>query len=302
MLLVAFIKKNFTFLLGSLMLVLLLFFTFIGPSLPFIDAKKTLYLWIDKIPTAPPFGPSKKFIFGSDRLGRDMASLLVLGAKETLFMVVSITLVRYVLAIPLGFFAHKRKFGAQAILNFLNGFFAYIPSIIIFVLIATLPPFLTSPSRPLILMVVLAIIEMGRAADMIKAEFENLSSREFILAGVAIGATPLRLLRFYYLPFLYDKLLISVITDMGKVMFLLGQIGFIGIFISQELLQVDPGIFILNNKSLNWTVLLQNAFSDLRSAIWIPFFPALAITYTIFSFNIFAIGLKNLFNKRENYR
>jgi peptide/nickel transport system permease protein len=291
-----FIKKHFVFCLGSLMLSSLLFITFIGPYLPFIDSsiKETQYIWIGKVPTAPPYPPSKDYIFGSDRLGRDMASLLVMGAKETLLYVVLITLIRYLLAIPLAFLAHKKIWGARAVLHFLNGYFSYIPSIIIFVLIATLPPLLTLHSRSFLLMVILAFIETGRVAAMLKDEFDHVSSQYFIQGGIAIGASSFRMLRIYYLPFLYDKILISIITDMGKVMFLLGQVGFIGIFLSQKLLQVDAGIFKLINNSIAWPDFFDNAFNDIRGRIWIVFYPALAITYTIFTFNIFAQGLQKL--------
>lgn len=291
-----FIRKNPVLLIGSLMLFSLLFFTFVGPYLSFIDSetKQTKYIWKDNIPWGPPFTPSKDYIFGSDRLGRDIASLLVMGAKETLFIVVMISIIRYTLAIPLAFLAHKQNKAAQAILHFLNGYFAYVPSIVVFVLIATLPPILTIESRPLILMLFIAIMEIGRAADMIKGEFDSLSAKEFILGGISIGASPFRMLMKYYLPFLYDKIIVGMIADMGKVMFLLGQVGFIGIYLAQELLQINPGVFVLSNKSMIWPVMFGNAFNDLRSAIWIVFYPALVITYSIFAFNLFAQGLQNL--------
>jgi ABC-type dipeptide/oligopeptide/nickel transport system permease subunit/AAA+ superfamily predicted ATPase len=294
------IKKNYLFSIGSIMLASLIFIAFFGRYLPFIDSsvKETKYIWIKNIPYGPPYHPSERFIFGSDRDGRDILSLIVMGAKGTLLYVVLITLIRYSLAIPLAFLAHKQKWGAPVVLKVLNGYFSYIPSIILFVLIATLPPILTSHSRPFILMLFLALMETGRAAYMIKAEFDILSAKEFMKGGISIGASPFRMLRYYYLPFIYEKLIINMITDMGKVMFLLGQVGFIGIFLSQKLVQVNIGRFDFISTTLTWPALFAEAFRDIRAAIWIPFFPALAITYSIFTFNIFAQGLQKLLNER----
>jgi peptide/nickel transport system permease protein len=184
------IKKNYLFLIGSLMLASLLFLVFWGRYLPFVDPslKETKYIWMNKIPMGPPYQPSKHFILGSDRNGRDLLSLIVMGTKETLLYVVLITFIRYAVAIPLAFLAHKRKWGAQMILQLLNGYFSYIPSIVVFVMVATLPPILYTPSRPVVLMLFLALIETGRAAYMIKAEFDSLSAREFMKGGISIGA------------------------------------------------------------------------------------------------------------------
>lgn len=299
-----FIKKYSLFLLGSVMLILLLWVTFFGEHLSIVDRglKETEYIWNEKhIPVAPPFAPSEDFILGSDRLGRDMLSLIVIGAKETLFIVVMVTIIRYALAAPLAYLAYKRILGSQSIVKWLNWALAYIPTIILIVLFATLPPILTIEIRPFILMFLIATVELGRVAQLITLEFEALSTREFIQGGIAVGASSFRLLRRYYLPFLYEKLLINMVTDLGKVMFLLGQLGFIGIFLSQELIQVDPGKFELVNQSITWPTFFMNSFRDIRGPIWIPFYPAVAITYTILTFNVLAQGLQNLFRKNVEY-
>ncbi|WP_442598228.1 peptide ABC transporter permease [Neobacillus sp. D3-1R] len=286
------------------MLLLLLGITFLGEYLPFVDRElnETKYIWNEKhIPIAPPYAPSEDFILGSDRLGRDLLSLLIIGAKETLLFVVLITIIRYTMAVPLAYLAYKRIAGAQSIINWLNGALSYVPTIIIIVLFATLPPILTIDERPLYMMLLLASVEIGRVAKMVKHEIEDLTTKDFILGGISVGASSFRLIRKYYLPFLYDKILINMVTDLGKVMFLVGQLGFIGIFLSQELVQVDPGKFEILNRSITWPTFFMDSFRDIRASIWIPFYPALAITYTILTFNVLAQGLQNLFKKNTNF-
>lgn len=300
----SFMKRYSLLFLGSIMVLSLLFTALFGEYFSFVDRdlKEIKYIWNDKnIPVAPPFAPSEQFLLGTDSIGRDMVSLLIVSAKETLLLVLLITIIRYTLAIPLAYLAHKKKLGAKSMILWINGFLSYIPTIIIFVLIATLPPLLTIKERPILLMFILAILELGRAADLIKKEFDDLSTKEFIQGGIAVGASPLRLLKSYYLPFLYEKILVNMISDLGRVMFLLGQLGFIGIFLSQDLIQVDPGRFHLINNSITWPTFFMNAFRDIRGPIWIPFFPALAITYSILSFNVFAQGLQKLFKKNVSY-
>lgn len=292
-----FMKKNILFCVGFVMVAFLLVITFLGEYLPGIDTelKEIDYLWTDeKIPLAPPYEPSEDFILGTDRLGRDLLSLIVLGAKETLTIVISVTLLRYLIAVPLAYFAHKKFPGANAILNWLNGFLSYIPTIIVVMLLATLPPILESDSRAFFLVLSIAAIEVGRAAEMIKLEFNQISTKEFVTGGNTIGISNLRLLRKYYMPFVNGKILVSMVGDLGKVMFLLGQLGFLGIFVSQDFVQVDVAAFEFINTSLSWPMLLLNAFNDIRGAVWIPFYPALAMTYVIFSFNILSQGLQRM--------
>lgn len=293
----SFIKNNFLFCLGMAMLLLLLFVTFLGEYLPIIDSdlKETDYIWTEeRIPLAPPYEPSSEFLLGSDRLGRDLLSLIVMGAKETLFIVAAVALIRYLLAIPLAYFAHKKRFGLHLILNWINGFLSYIPTIILLLLLVTLPPILVTELRPLYIILIIAVLEVGRVAEMIRLEFNQISTKEFVLSGTSVGVSSMRLLGRYYMPYLYGKLLINMVGDVGKVMFLLGQIGFLGIYISQDFVQVDPGIFEFQNTSLSWPMLLLNAYKDIRGAIWIPFYPALAMTYVIFTFNVLSQGLQKL--------
>ncbi|RTR31822.1 peptide ABC transporter permease [Robertmurraya yapensis] len=292
-----FIKKNPLFSLGTVMFFLLVFIALFGKYLPGIDTRLDEIIFLrdeNNIPFAPPFGPNERFPIGTDRLGRDLLSLIVLGARETLIVIIAIALIRYLLAIPLGFFAHKNRFGVNILLNWINGFLSYIPTIIIVILLATLHPIVLSKIRPLYLILIIAALEVGRVAEMIKLELNQLSTKEFITGGNAVGISNFRLLKKYYMPFLYGKLLVNFVGDIGKVMFLLGQLGFLGIFISHSFMQTDAGVSGFENTSLSWPTLLTDAFRDLRGAIWIPFYASLAMTYVIFTFNILSQGIQKL--------
>lgn len=250
---------------------------------------------------SPPFEPSREYWLGTDRKGRDMLSLIVLGAKETLLMVLLVTIVRYAIAIPLSFLAHKRVLGIDTLVKSLNAFFSYVPTLVIVVMLALLPPILLTDARPFWMIVIIALVEVGRVAHTLKGDFDVLAGKEYMLSGLAIGAGPFKMLKSYYLPFLYEKMIVSIISDLGKVMFLLGQLGFIGIFISQALVQVDPGIFEIQNESYSWPMLLANAFIDIRGPVWIVFWPAFAMTCTIFTFNMLAQGLQQVPKKKDAF-
>jgi peptide/nickel transport system permease protein len=303
--LLKFVKKNPLLFVGTLMILFLLMITFFGRYLPFIDTRlqEIDYIWNKKhVPVPPPYAPSEEHPLGTDRKGRDMLSLLVVGAKQTLLLVVLITVLRYALAIPLAYLAHKRFTGAGLVLNSLNGLLSYLPSIVIVILLATLPPTILPSvfSRPYYLLFVIAFVEVGRAADMIKLDLDEIATKEFITGGISVGASPFRLLRFYYLPFLYDKLLVNLVTDAARVMFLVGQLAFFEVFISQKLDYFESGWEFVED-STSWPSLITNAFRDIRGPVWISFYPVLAMTYVIMTFNVFAQGLQNRFRSKVDY-
>ncbi|RPF51072.1 peptide ABC transporter permease [Aquisalibacillus elongatus] len=291
--------------LGLVLLAFLLFVTFIGPYLPIIDdsLEETVFIRDEEgTPIPPPFEPNTQdYILGSDHEGRDLLSLIVMGAKETLFIIVAITIIRYVMAIPLGYLAHKRFLGTHHILKWLNGFLSYVPTIIMVALLATLPPILFSDYRIYALVFLIAFVEVGRAGESIKVDLDEAASQEFIESGVVAGAKPFRIFRKYLWPFIYGKLIVYAITDIGKVMFLIGQLAFVGIFISQALIQVDAGVFEIRNDSISWPMLFLDAFRDLRMSIWIPFWSAFAMAFTILTFNILSQGVQNIFKRKDSH-
>ncbi|WP_217587574.1 peptide ABC transporter permease [Lentibacillus saliphilus] len=297
------IKRHALLLCGLLMLTFIIGMAIFGPSLSFIDEnlEEVTHTLTDGQLEVAPFPPSREHVMGTDRDGRDILSLIVMGASQTLLIVCLVTVIRYLVAIPLAYMAHKRVFGIDTLVKSLNHFLSYVPTIIIVVILAMLPPIIVSDARPFALVIIIALVEAGRAAHTMKLDFNAVAEKEFMLSGAAVGASSLRMLKAYYLPFLYQKLIIYVVSDLGKVMFLLGQLGFIGVFVSQELVQVEIGMFELRNESITWPMLLMDTFMDLRGPVWIIFWPACVMTVTIFTFNMIAQGLQQLPKKRDSF-
>lgn len=297
------VRKNLLLTISLILLVGLLFLVFFGRYLPFVDTKLSIenHRMEDGVLLVPPYEPSETHLIGSDHEGRDLLSVIILGAKETILLVVCITILRYLMALPLSYLAHKRILGLNILVNGFNMFLSYIPTIIIVMVFALLPPILFAPTRPFWILLIVAFAEVGRVAKTLQDDFDQIAAKDYMESGVAVGAGPFRMLKEYYLPFIYGKLAIYMISDLGKVMFLLGQLGFIGIFISQALVQVDPGIFEIQNTSMSWPMLLENAFDDIRGPIWVVFWPAFAMTITIFIFNMLANSLQRALQEKGSF-
>lgn len=299
--------KNTTLMIGLIMLLVLLFFMFIGPYLPFVDRELTKephrFTGIPgKMLKLPPYPPSEKNPLGSDSKGVDNLSKLIMGAKESVFVVIAIALLRYVIAIPLGLFAYKKKGFAHAVIGWLQNLFSMVPTIIAAVFLLSFPMFLTTSNRFLWSLLLIAIIEVGRVAYVVQQQTHKLSHASYVEAGTSLGLSSKRMYRKYYLPELLPEIITNFCVDIGKVMLLIGQLGVLNIFIKHALgINWVTQRYGFANESINWFSLLSEHRWDIYfERFAFIFFPALAIMYVILTFNVLGEGLRQHFNRKMN--
>ncbi len=292
--------RNYYLLLGLLIAGIVAFFTIYGPSLSFIDSElkgdRIIFLDSGKFEIAP-FPPSKTFPLGSDRDGRDLLSLIVVGAKETFILIFLIVLLRYIIAVPLGLLGMKNKGLISWINKWWNQLFSSFPLIFITALVLTLPFLLFHEQRYYWTIVIIALIEVGRVSYIIQQEAYNLSKKPFIEAGVTLGLNPYKMMISNYFPNLFPSIIVNLFIDAGRVAMLIGQLAVINIFLSQELVQLAHGYSEIINTSADWPSLIREARKDVITAFWIPFFPMLAIVISTLTFNLLGEGMRHHLNR-----
>ncbi len=293
--------KNIQLYIGLFLVIFLFFIAFIGPFLPFVDKKLDRKLFEKDVTgkvTAPPFAPNKEHLFGTDREGHDLLSRIVVGAKETLYYLMVIVMVRYTIAIPLGILAFWYKGMFNIILTVLNYLFSRVPTIFTAVLVINIPFIIFSNNRTIWIIILISIVEVGRVGDIIQKQLQSNSYSPYIQSGTIVGLSSFKLFVRYYLPFLIPQLIVNFVIDLGRTMLLLGQLGLFAIFIAQEWFLTERSIVELKLTSNAWPLLLQDVFKDMRLYPWIPFWATVAMTYTILSFNLLSEGIKNYYLRR----
>ncbi|MCA1031055.1 ABC transporter permease subunit [Bacillus timonensis] len=292
---------NKSLIIGTIMTVLLVITMVFGPYLPFIDAElsgeRVKFPEPGKIETAP-FPPSDEYLLGTDKEGRDLLSLIVVGTKDTILIIFAITLLRYIIAVPLALIASKQVGPISWFIKWWHQLFSSLPIIFSTILLVNLPFLMFSEQRYIWCIVIIALIEVGKVAFITQQQAHALSKAAFVEAGITLGVTPLGLIIRYYIPNLLPEIIVNFFIDLSRVALLIGQLGILSIFIMQEFVQLNYGAGEVINTNFNWATLLGQARHDVLKAFWIPFFPALALTFTILSFNILAEGLRQHFNRR----
>lgn len=296
--------KNVPLFVGIGMISILVVLMLFGPYLPFVDHElvEVKHRWSEnKRLELPPYPPSKHNWLGSDKNGVDLLSKIVLGAKETLLIVLSISLLRYVVGVPLGLLARHKKGVSHLIVNSLNQVFSFIPTILAAILLLSFPPIQNSQHRLFFAVGILAFIEVGRVAQVMAERANQIGKEEYIEAGNALGLSSRRMARSYYLPALAPEVIVNFCIDLGKAMLLIGQLGVLQIFLQHVWVEVNFFTPKYLNTSLNWSALLAEHRKEvLSSRFGFVFYPAAFIAFSILAFNLLGEGLRRRL-KQENH-
>ncbi|WNF21075.1 ABC transporter permease [Mesobacillus jeotgali] len=297
-------NRNWSFWLGSLMFGFLLFFAVFSSDLSFIDpspADSRMRFYEDGSMARAPFPPSLENPLGTDSDGRDLLSLLIIGTRDTLRYIFMITILRYLIAIPLAYLSAPKRGLAYIISNGWNSLFGSVPAVFsaIMIILLSKPVWESQTGSDLPMywsILLLALMEVGRVSVLLSHEIHDLSEKEYVKAGIVIGNGPFKLFKNYYLPNLSQSLVINFCNDLSRVTLLIGQLALFGYFIASKSMVLEGGIIEISSATYDWQALLEKARSDLIKAPWIPIFPALAITFTILAFNLLGEGLRQKFD------
>lgn len=287
--------------IGGLMMLMLLAITFLAPFLPYIQSGMEVgrvKFEPGKIVTAP-FPPSNELPLGSDNDGRNLISVLVIGAKDTLMIIMLITVIRYVVGIFLGIIA---SFGNRMITTILDTFdqmFSSLPVVFFAVLLLNLPFIIFLESRFVVAIITIAVIESGRVGVTVKEQIMSIKKEPYMDAAITVGVSPFLMTKNYFIPNVLPSLIVNFCYDIGRVALIIGQLGVFSVFITQELVQLEANYGEIRNTSFNWATLLGEAKNLIYTAYWIPLFAALSLLYVIISFNILGEGLRRFFEKRH---
>ncbi|GIN87928.1 peptide ABC transporter permease [Heyndrickxia sporothermodurans] len=294
-------KKNKSLFIGIILVSLIVLTAIVGPYLPFVDQQlKTegVRKMSDGSLKVPAFAPSSVNILGTDAEGRDILSRIILGTKEVLISILGITLLRFLVAVPLGLMASVNKVVSR-LLDLYNKIFSFVPVIFMVVLFVNLPYIMYSPHRTIIVIIIIALLEVGRVGQFIQTSVITVSKKPFIEAALSTGTSYNKMFSRHYLPFLLPELMVNIILDFGRNMFLLGQLGVINIFLAHRIEVVDPLVFEVINDSNAWPLLFKDVTFDVFSKPWIPVAACTFITFAIIGFNQLGKGLQKYFERNS---
>jgi peptide/nickel transport system permease protein len=245
----------------------------------------------------PPLPPSSEYPLGTDRWGNDLLSMLMHGARNTLVSCALITVVRICLGLILGGVAgwNEGKASDQLIMAAI-GVVTSVPALISSILLI----YALDIRRGLpVFIVALSLSGWTEIAQYIRGEFLVLRKMPYIEGARAVGMNELAVAVRHVLPNIVPQLLVISCLEMGAVMMLLGELGFVGVYIgggSRMTVEIDP--FTVEFRTLvevpEWGAMLADGFRWLRSRPFVVLPPAVAFFVSVLGFNTLGDGLRRL--------
>jgi len=289
---------NAPLLLGGGLVLFLLLAAAIGPH--FLPREA---LRIDRVRvvggewSVAPFPPSSLFPLGSDPLGRDLLSLLIYGASQTLAIAAAVTLARVITGSVLGTIAgwNRDSLIDRAILS-LAGYISAFPTLILGIALIYALGIRKGQST---FIVALCLVGWTEIAQYVRSEVMVLKEKPFIEGARAIGLGSLGILTRHALPNMLPSLLALASLEMGAALLILAELGFVGVFVGGgvRVESVDASSLLHYFDSPEWGAMLGNTWRYFRTAFWVPFFPALAFFVAILGFNLLGMGLQSFFER-----
>jgi ABC-type dipeptide/oligopeptide/nickel transport system permease component len=287
--------RNLAFVTGAILVAGLLVIFFFGPRLAPHSPHTTLGLdYVDGVLKAPPFAPDETYLWGTDVLGRDVLSLILAGAQQTLLLAILVVAARMALGILLGAVAGwtQGSWLDRVVLGLAEVLAAFPMLLLAMMFILALG--IRQGFRPFVF--ALCLVGWGEVMQYVRAEVMTIRPKLFIESAVAIGLRTPRIIQNHVLPILLAALISIAALEMGAVLMLLGELGFIGIFIGGGAfaeLEIWGAPYHYSDVP-EWGALLSNVRRYARAYPWVAIYPSLAFFVAILGFNLFGEGVRRM--------
>ncbi|PLR99672.1 ABC transporter permease subunit [Bacillus sp. T33-2] len=238
-----------------------------------------------------PFPPSKDYIFGTDKWGYDILTLLLNGAKYTVFTVITIAFLRVLIGSGFGIY-HALHSKLEIKTNKSISVFSAIPAFIIiyFIMVGiNIEPVLSPLTLTAIQSILMIILGLAGVHRVTFEKAREIRKHLFIDASKTLGGSKLHILTKHIFPALKGNLLIIFINEIIQVLHLIGQLAIFDLFLGGTEVQYNPIIYLsITNE---WAGLIGQSRTFLRHSQWIVLFPLLTFLLFLFAFYLLSQGL-----------
>ena len=231
-------------------------------------------------PPAWVAGGSDKYLLGTDHLGRDVLSRLIFGSRTALMVGFGSSVLAATLGAILGvgsaYFGGRIDLYLQRVMDILLCF----PLI---VLALALVAILGNSIPNLIMAIMVPMIP--RAALVIRSSALAIREMPFVDAARAAGFSHARIVMRHMLPNVMAPYLIMLTAFLGQAILAEASLSFLGLGVQEP--------------TAAWGLMLRGAAVEFaETAPWMAIFPGLAISLSVFAFNLFGDSLRDALDPR----
>ena len=224
--------------------------------------------------------PDSRFWFGTDEMGRDIFTRVILGTRISLRIGLIIVCVAMGIGVPLGITAGFVGGWGNEVIMRVTDIFLSIPGLLLaLAIIGALGPGITNS------MIALSLVWWPGYVRLVQGKTLSLKEEAFIEAAHSGGAGRARIIFLHILPNCTSPIIVKASMDMGMAILAAAGLGFIGV-------GVQP-------PAPEWGAMISAARNYLPNWWWYAVFPGLAIFITVLGFNLLGDGLRDILDPQS---
>ena len=253
----------------------------------------TLAILSAAAPTISPYDPDKTVLlslyeppsaahpFGTDDLGRDLATRILYGGRVSLsigLLAVSVAItVGTLVGAAAGFYG---RWIDSVLMRFVDMMYSF-PRLFLLILFGVFFKGMTIP----VIVIVLGLLSWMTTSRLVRATFLSLKQREFVEAARCVGARDRRIIFRHILPNALAPIIVAATLGVASAIIAESTLSFLG-------LGIQP-------PTSSWGNMLNHATTDMDKAPWIAIFPGLFIFLAVVSINFIGDGLRDALDPRH---
>lgn len=218
--------------------------------------------------------PSDESVLGTDRLGRDILSRVLWGARMSLVVGVGVVAISALFGTAIGLIGgYFRGWVADLVMRLMDILLAFPPLILAMVMVTVLG----SSVQTVVIAISMGVVP--RFARVARATILSIREREYVLASRAVGASTTRIMLRHVLLNAVDPLIVLTTLLVPTAILTEAMLSFLGLGITEP--------------TPTWGNMINNGRLVLREAPWLTLFPSGAIVLTVIAFNLLGDAIRD---------
>lgn len=232
--------------------------------------------------------PSPQYLFGTDTLGRDLFSRVIMASRSAIIQAFSVVFLSLIIGLIVGVLAAYFKGLVELVLNYLTELFMAIPSIVIALFFR-----LTLEAGFHVVIISLVTTWWAWYARITYVYAKGVVELDYVVLAKLSGLSLAKIIMRHVVGVIIQPILVQAISDLGSALLEASGINFMG-------LGLPPGY-------PDWGVILYEGISEMgiiafTRAPWLVFYPGLFILLTTLGFTLLADPLREDLDPRLRRR
>lgn len=224
--------------------------------------------------------PSLTHPLGTDDLGRDELTRLLVGARTSLMVALGAALGACLVGSIVGVIAgYAGGWSERVLMRLMDALYAFPSLVLAIALVGTLGAGLWQS------VFAISVVAVPRFARLMRAQTLQLRYSDFVTASYVVGAGPARTIVRHIVPNALGVVIVVASATAGFAVLTEASLSFLGLGVRPP----NPA----------WGSMLKSGYQFLGQAPWLAIVPGVAISLLVLGFNLIGDGLRDLLDPRS---